>query len=78
MTKKYWIAGALGVCLMASYWLSDEQTAAAAANIEPAQNIWHQDKPSQCGVLYARSSKQEQVAIVYDNMFLFCIFFFQK
>ncbi|HDM8045563.1 TPA: hypothetical protein P0E04_003796 [Vibrio campbellii] len=38
MTKKYWIAGALGICLMASYWLSDEQTTAVAANIKPAQN----------------------------------------
>ena len=47
MTKKYWIAGALGVCLMASYWLSDEQTAAAAANIEPAQNGLDKRKTSQ-------------------------------
>lgn len=47
MTKKYWIAGALGVCLMASYWLSDEQAAAAAANIEPAQNGLDKRKTSQ-------------------------------
>ncbi|GLR04556.1 hypothetical protein GCM10007906_21440 [Vibrio hyugaensis] len=47
MMKKYWIAGTLGTCLMASYWLSDEQTAAAAANIEPAQNGIDKRKTSQ-------------------------------
>ncbi|WP_440886885.1 hypothetical protein [Vibrio sp. WZ-1] len=38
MMKKYWIAGTLGICLMASFWLSDEQTTAVAANIKPAKN----------------------------------------
>ncbi|WP_045494259.1 hypothetical protein [Vibrio hyugaensis] len=37
MMKKYWIAGALGTCLMASYWLSDEKTTAVAANIQPTK-----------------------------------------
>ncbi|EKO3831343.1 hypothetical protein PQE20_10880 [Vibrio harveyi] len=38
MKKKYWIASALSTCLMALYWLTDEQTTAAAANIQPANN----------------------------------------